>query len=75
MQYLRNLNQELYLVVSVLVLHVLSHKSHGVDCLLQVRLLFKLTRSAVAETRVESGVEVVMNDSGCEYYLYELPLL
>ena len=57
-------NWELYLVVSVLVLHVLSYESHGVDCLLQVRFLLKLSRSAVAETRVESGVEVVVNEAG-----------
>ena len=55
----RTENWELYLVVSVLVLNVLSNKSHGVDCLLQVRLLLQLAgASAVTEPRVESGEEV-----------------
>ena len=54
-------NWELYLVVSVLVLDVLSNESHCVDCLLQVRLLFQLAgATAVTETRVESGVEIVV---------------
>ena len=35
---------------------MLSHESHGVDRLLQVRLLFNLARATVAEPGVESGV-------------------
>ena len=57
-----------YFVISVLVLDVLGNESHWVDGLLQMGLLFQLTR--VAETAVISG----MDNHICICWWFDQPL-